>query len=126
MNHIDEELRRIREELAALRRETSKGPPPLAVGYEKAAKMLDVSLSTVKRLVLRGDLVPIRLMGRKLLSISEINRMMKVLEDERRRELALPVSTEVRPASQAVRLRSKRYSGKAAAEAIRAANKKQR
>lgn len=125
MDRIDEELRQIRALLAEMRKETGS-PPPIAVGYEKAATMLDVSLSTVKRLVLRGDLVPIRLMGRKLLSISEINRMMKQMEEERRRELALPVSAATRPEKQTRRPQSKTYSGKAAAEAIRAANKRPR
>jgi excisionase family DNA binding protein len=52
--------------------------PALLFGFEEAAKMLGVSLWTVRRLVLSGDIRSVNVGARKLISKDEIERIVAV------------------------------------------------
>jgi excisionase family DNA binding protein len=54
------------------------GDDQLAVSITKAAKMLDCSPATVRRAVERGDLRGVRLMGKLIIPIAELERHLGI------------------------------------------------
>ena len=54
------------------------GDDQLAVSITKAAKMLDCSPATVRRAIERGDLRGVRLMGKLIIPIAELERHLGI------------------------------------------------
>lgn len=75
MDSIEEELRAIREEMARLRERIGL-PEPRAYRFKQAATMLGVSISTLKRLVLTGEIVPSEVGNIRVIAASEIERLL--------------------------------------------------
>lgn len=69
---IEETLRRVlREELGRLAGEQLPG----AVSMETAAERLEVSVTTIKRMVARGELLAVRVGKRSRISLEELRRV---------------------------------------------------
>lgn len=87
------------------------------VEYDEAAEMLSISTSTLKRLIARGDIRKSMVLGKALISVAEIDRFVRSLE-----EIAAAVKSCADPApSHAPKVDP---DIKAAADRIRALTKK--
>lgn len=77
MNGVSErELQLIRLAVQeVLKQERGTSEQPRTMRYQKAAKMLDVSVSKVKSLVKSGEIIPVWVGGRKMIPLSEIERI---------------------------------------------------
>jgi hypothetical protein len=93
---------------AAVQKLLERQEAPRVMRYEKAARLLDCSVSKVRLLVRAGDLVPVRIGGRKMIPLSEIER----------------ISTPRLPKALAAKAPPKKRDGKADAAAFRAMLKK--
>lgn len=57
------------------------GPEPRLVRYETAARMLEVSVSTIKRLIRAGELHPVSLGGASRIRVAEIDSYIAALTE---------------------------------------------
>lgn len=76
MRELDEvrsELSRLREAVTKLIAQTTERPRNYA--YKDAARLLGVHAKTVSRMVAAGELMPIRLRGKSLIPVEEIDRV---------------------------------------------------
>jgi hypothetical protein len=71
---VREKLERIERHLLALYERTSP-QLPLVVRRDHAARLLDVSPSTVKGMIRRGEIIPTQVSGRQMVPTSEIIRL---------------------------------------------------
>lgn len=67
-------LTALRQDVAALR---ERMQAPLVMRYERAAQMLDVSVSKLRGLIRSGEIVPVKLGGRKMVPLSELERVSR-------------------------------------------------
>lgn len=114
MNNMDlgELLSAVREAVREELRAQSAAPlKPLTLRYAKAAALLDVSPSKVKLLVRAGAIQTVRVGGRPMIPMSEVER------------LAVPTIPK-RAARARASVTTVRHNGKAEAAAFRAALKK--
>lgn len=70
---IEEELRLLRLALEELRVQSA---PPIAVSYQEAARMLSVSLETIRRMVSRGEVRSVVIGARPRIPMLEITRLV--------------------------------------------------
>lgn len=87
---VERWLMEVRADIKAMREELA--PPPRVMRYEKAAKMLDVSKTVLKEMIARGEIVPVRIGGRKKIPLSEVERVSTPCAEpgEARRALRAP------------------------------------
>jgi excisionase family DNA binding protein len=69
---LEQQLAELREDVKRL---LSRAETPRVMRYEKAAKLLDCSVSKVRSLIRDGEIVPVTVGGRRMVPLSEVERI---------------------------------------------------